>query len=516
MGLRCGIDLGTTYSAISWYDEFNTRVDTIDLESADGQRIIRSVVFYPAPGHPPVIGEPAWNAKKTDPDRVIVGIKRSMGTDFMTPPIDGVQYSPQQVSAEILKTLVKDAGTHLGESIDGVVITVPAYFGDNERAATLEAGQQAGLNVLCLLPEPHAAALAFAVDKLQELMDRAVLVYDLGGGTFDVTLIRAKAAPNADSQINLNIDTLCKNGNAHLGGLDWDRNLGEIVAEKVMQEHGTDVWQDPKNEAVLLDNCEKGKRSLTTAPSTSIVADLAGHSATVSRDEFEDRTRALLMQSQALLEQVLADAERDHGLTKDKVDILLAGGSSRMPMVAKMVESVLGRPPLRHKNPELLVTVGAAYWAHLLKSGQTIPVPVQTVSGQKETKQVKVGGLTDVTMDPIGVEVFRSDGQGGYKSCNAVVVPGGARYNEVFSKEFATSEDGMTAIPIVLYKGDSDSVDQCERLMEVTISGLPGGRPRGQRVKVSLKFDDSGILTGEALDVTSKTKVDIIFDRSKN
>ena len=118
MGLRCGIDLGTTYSAISWYDDFNVRVDTIDLESADGQRVIRSVVYYPGPGHPPVVGEPAWNAGKTDPDRVVVGVKRSMGTDYKTPPIDGARYTPQQVSAEILKVLVKDAQTHLGETID--------------------------------------------------------------------------------------------------------------------------------------------------------------------------------------------------------------------------------------------------------------------------------------------------------------------------------------------------------------------------------------------------------------
>ncbi|MFQ6009266.1 MAG: Hsp70 family protein, partial [Candidatus Zixiibacteriota bacterium] len=241
MALRTGIDLGTTYSAISWYDSYNNRVETIDLETADGDKVLRSVVYYPGDGNPPVVGETAWNAAKQSPERVIVGIKRSMGDDFKTAPIDDVEYTPQEVSAEILKVLVADAQTFLGEEVKDVVITVPAHFGDNERAATEEAGQLAGLNVLGLLPEPHAAALAFSVEKVADIVDKYLLVYDLGGGTFDVTLIHATTATDADNAINLKIETLCKDGNRQLGGLDWDKVLAEIVAEKVMQEHGVDV-----------------------------------------------------------------------------------------------------------------------------------------------------------------------------------------------------------------------------------------------------------------------------------
>ncbi|HEX3990748.1 MAG TPA: Hsp70 family protein, partial [Acetobacteraceae bacterium] len=191
MPVRCGIDLGTTYSSISWFDPYNNRVDTIDLETADGAKVIRSVVYYPGQGDPVVVGETAWNARQQFPERVVVGIKRSMGMGYRTAAIDGVEYTPPQVSAEILKVLARDAQAYLGEEVKDVVITVPAYFGDNERAATLEAGQLAGLNVLALLPEPHAAALAFAVDKVADIVDRYLLVYDLGGGTFDVTLIHA-------------------------------------------------------------------------------------------------------------------------------------------------------------------------------------------------------------------------------------------------------------------------------------------------------------------------------------
>src|SRR5262249_36726202 len=160
-------------------------------------------------------------------------------------------------------------------------------------------------------------------------------------------------------------------------------------------------------------------------PFTSVVADLAGHSANVTRDEFEDRTRSLLLQSQALLEHVLQEAEQKHGLTKDKIDVLLAGGSSRMPMVKKMIEGVLGKPPLMHKTPERVVTIGAAYWAHLLEAGAVLTTPAPDETGRPRPTEVVVGGLTDVSTYPVGVEVLRPDGRGGYGRYNSVVVPEG-------------------------------------------------------------------------------------------
>jgi molecular chaperone DnaK len=515
MALRCGIDLGTTFSAISWYDGYNHRVETIDLNSADGAKVIRSVVYYPGPGQPPVVGETAWNAAGQFPDRVIVGIKRSMGTGYKTPPIDGVEYTPPQVSAEILKVLARDAEAFLGEAVKDVIITVPAYFGDNERAATLEAGQIAGLNVLQLLPEPHAAALAFAVDRVADIKDRHLLVYDLGGGTFDVTLIHATAEGQAGADIDLTIETLCKDGNAALGGLDWDRVLADLVAEKVRQMHGVDVRQDPKNEAVLLDNCEKAKRHLSRTNSVSIVADLAHHQVDVTQAEFEDRTRDLLLQTRLLVEKVLDEAQKQHGIGRDRIEVLLTGGSSRMPMVRTMMEEVMGKPALQHGNPELLVTIGAAYRAHLLDAKVTKVVADPQGKGARTDVGITDQDLTDQAAYPVGIEVLRPNGQGGFDSFNTVIVPKEAKYGEVFDREFRTAQDDMTEIPIILYKGESAALSECDPLMTFTISGLPAGRPRGQPVKVRLGYDHNGILRGTAVDVRTNMEVDILIDRSK-
>ena len=516
MGVRCGIDLGTTYSAISWFDGYNNRVDTIDLESADGAKIIRSVVYYPGDDQAAVVGDTAWNTARQQPERVIVGIKRSMGTSFKAGPIDGVEYSPQQVSAEILKAIARDAQTFLGEEVKDVVITVPAYFGDNERAATLEAGELAGLNVLELLPEPHAAALAFAVDKVADIVDKHLLVYDLGGGTFDVTLIHATSSTDTNSGIKLDIKTLCKDGNAALGGLDWDRALAEIVAERIMQEHSVDVWADAKNEAALLDNCEKAKRHLTRTNNVSIIGDLANHQVDVSASDFEDRTRDLLLATEMLLRKVLEDAEQQHNISRDRIEVMLTGGSSKMPMVKKMIEGVTGRPPLQHRNPELLVTMGAAYWAHLLQEGSSISVPVQAADGSVQTMPVSVspGGLVDTSVYAIGVEALRRDGKGDYASFNSVIVPAGSPYGEEFKKEFRTSHENLTEIQIVLLKGDSPMLNECQSLMGFTITGLPPNLPQGTRVNVTLSYDQSGILRGAAA-VETGQQVEIIVDRNK-
>lgn len=512
MSLRCGIDLGTTYSSISWYDPHNNRVITIDLNTADGRNILRSVVFYPAAGEPPVIGESAWNARRQHPERVIVGIKRSMGMDFKVGPIDGKEYTPPEVSAEILKTLIKEAGDYLGEPVREVVITVPAHFGDHERAATEQAGELAGVKVLGLLSEPHAAALAFAVEKVSDVMDRTLLVYDLGGGTFDVTLIRVSNRPDADNALGMHVEALCKAGNAQLGGLDWDRALGGLVADKIQQAHGVDVRQDPANDAVLEDNCEKAKRDLSRRQSIEIVGDRANHQAEVTRAEFEDCTRDLLMTTDALVEEVLETAAKTHGLTRDKIDILLAGGSTKMPMVETLLTAKMGRPPLKYGNPELLVTIGAAYRAHLLKEGTVIQKKEQGPDGTVNVPTRPV--ITDISQQAVGVEVLRPDGQGGHKSWNSVVIPAGAKHGATYHKECSLIEDGMAEIPIILYEGDAPEIENCRQLVVFTIAGLPPDLKQGAIVKVSLGYDASGIIRGEAIVVKTGHKVDIVVDRS--
>jgi molecular chaperone DnaK (HSP70) len=384
-----GIALGATYSAISWFDDYNGRVETIDLESADGARALRSVVHYPAPGQLPVVGEAAHRAARTAPDRVIAVFERSLGTAWKAPPIDGVEHTATQVTAEVLRVLARDASTFMGELVRDVVIAVPAYFGESERAATVEAGKLAGLNVLALVPEPSATALAFSAEKVADITGRHLLVYDLGGSTFDLALLRvtreAGAVPGG-----LKIEVLCTEGNPHLGGRDWDRALAELVAEKVQQAYGIDIFQDPANQALLLDNCESARRQLTRAPTTAtIVADRQGRQVEVSAQELEARTRDLLLQTQFLVERVLEQAEEKHGLGKDQIEVMLAGGASRMPAIKKMLEDLTGRPPLTHRNPDLLVTIGASWWAHLLQAEAT------PAAGERKSVP-RMAGLVDL------------------------------------------------------------------------------------------------------------------------
>ena len=515
MGLRCGIDLGTTYSAISWYDASNHRVESVDLETADSARTIRSVVYYPVDGDDPLVGETAWNAARQFPDRVAYGFKRSMGTGYRM-EVDREEYTPPMISAEVLKVLVRDAELYLGEPVEDVIITVPAYFGDNERAATEEAGKLAGLNVIGLLPEPHAAALAFAVSANTAITDRHLLVYDLGGGTLDVALLHSTRDANAGKCLNLRLRTLCKEGDRELGGLDWDMALADFVAARIESEHGVNIKGDPAYLPLLLDNCEQAKRHLTRSKQVAIIGDVANHQVNVTVGDFEDAGRHLLERTRALLEKVLEEAEEKHGVPRQAIEVMLTGGSSRMPMVQTMVEEVTGREPLRHGNPELLVSIGASYWAHLLNRGATVRVTVPADDGGAENREVSVepAGMTDIGF-AIGVEVYRPDGTGEMRKAVSNVVPAGRPLGERQEKVFATMEDGQTEIEVVVYEGDSEEPAECRFLMTFNITGLPPERPRGSLVKVTLGYDPDGIVRGEAIDQESGQKVAIAVDRSR-
>ena len=516
--MHCGIDLGTTYSSISWYDEYNTRVETVDLVTiADGQRAVRSVIYYPGQGQNPVVGEAAWNARRQFPDRVVVGIKRSMGAQDYHVSLDGKDLSPQEISAEILKALVAEAKAFLGEDVTDAIITVPAYFDDPQRAATKEAGRLAGLTVPELLPEPHAAALAYCIDRALDITDKYLLVYDLGGGTFDVTLIHAFTKQEAGDILCLNIQTLDKQGNAHRGGLDWDEALADIVCEKLKQGGTADVRQDPKAEAILLDNCEKAKRLLGQTSPAVILADAVPHQAEVSRTEFEDKTSALLLETQMLMEQVLQDAKDKHGIEKNRIEILLSGGATKMPMVREMIQSTTGKEPLVHKNPELLVTVGAAYWAHLIRGG-TIPYTIKNPDGTTREGKIVVRpeGMIDTAAHAIGVEALRPAANGEMEPYNYVLIPVNSPYEKPFTKEFTKSEDGMATIPIILYKSDNntENLAECTPVAACHIV-LPTPGSKGERVIVELWYDRSGIVWGTARDVVAGQTTDIVIEREK-
>lgn len=532
MSVRCGIDLGTTYSAISWYDPDNRRVETIDLDHADGQAIIPSVVYFEAGGGV-IVGEAARNAALQHPDRVIIGIKRSMGEDYKTAPIDGQAYTPQEVSAAILRVLKADAEMFLGETVTDVVISTPAYFGDRQRLATQEAGELAGLNVIEIVPEPHAAALAFAIDRARDIENRNILVYDLGGGTFDITLIAAEREELDDGTIGLRITTLAKEGNRQLGGLDWDRVLARLVADRAMQSFGiADPHLDAKDEAALLQRCEVAKRQLSRVASLQVVADLQGCQVEMTHEEFARETRDLVLQTEALLEKVLAEAELQQGLLTEKriqelerdgtpradlearkVRLLLCGGATRMPMVRECVTRAMGEPPLQHKNPELLVTIGAAYRAYLIGATTGDEGAVMPKISTRDGAVTLLPGGGDVG-NPIGVEVIEVDQSGRIaRRENVVLIKHGAQYGEIFEREFGTAFDGMTEIPLVFYEGDSPDIEQCTRLADVTIKDLPPNRPAGRPIKVRLWYDHNGIVCGQAIDLETRKDVTIAINR---
>lgn len=500
MTIRLGIDLGTTFSAVSYFDV--DKVETLELEAANGGKLLPSVVYYEGADAAPIVGTTAVNALKSSPELVVRGIKKEMGTDYTTPPLHGRRRTPAEVSAEILKTLMVSASELLGEAIADVVVTVPAYFGDHEREQTRQACALAGVPLRDLLSEPLAAAIAYAVNSTGEAKAPYVLVFDLGGGTFDVTLMRS-VETLGDGQVGVDIDVIAKDG-SRVGGLDWDQKLFDWVCDKCP----TDIRADPRLAAEVLLKCEAAKIDLSRATSVTVTGASVAETVPITREEFEGATQALLLQTQLLLEGLLAQVE--HGkepIRRADISVVLVGGSSRMPAVSRMIESVMGRAPLRHKNPDLLVTVGAAYYAQLLAEGKLKVRPVGASGGL-----TVIGTITDIGAEVVGVEIVRNG-----KPFNAQIIPQDAKFGAEYRGVFATAEDNMTTIDIVLYSGpevsDPAASAECERLTSCAISGLPPGRPRGAKVEVVLGWDGSGILRGRAIDCQTQRAVAIEFNR---
>jgi molecular chaperone DnaK len=527
---KCGIDLGTTFSAISWYDDVNRRLVTIDLNCEDGQRMIRSVVYFPGDGKPPVVGKYALNAKRQSPDRVVVGIKRAMGNaTYRFGPVDGKEYTPQEVSAEILKKLIEEAAHFVGEEVTDVVVTVPAYFEEAQKNATMEAAVMAMLKKtmdqippdeferakqhISLLEEPQAAALAYCIAKVMDIDDKYILVYDLGGGTFDVVLVHATSV-DAQGKKHLKLETLNVNGNSNLGGLNWDEEMAKLVDGKIQAQAHPSPRNDPQDEAILLDNSEQGKRALSFTSPTFVVGDRAMHQAEVSQAEFEDATRALIQETKDLLLVVLEQAEK-RGIPRDKIDVLLSGGSTRMPMCEKVIKEATGKDPLKWDNPDYLVSMGAAYWAFLGDGGQII------------VRQKKQGGVTtetpvQVDSKPAGISTYAvgvevCDRQG--NRSNDVVLPVGSAFDPGadVEKEYYKISDDATEIAIVLTWCREKTTDLAHpgmnQMATFIIGPLPPGGKAGDPVRVKLGHTADGIIHGEAEDVKSGIKVPIKVDR---
>ncbi|MEM8924941.1 MAG: molecular chaperone DnaK [Actinomycetota bacterium] len=458
-----GIDLGTTNSVVSALEAG----EPVVIPNAEGSRTTPSVVAFGKDGEV-LVGEVAKRQAITNPDRTIRSVKRHMGTTWKT-EIDGKAYTSQEVSARTLMKLKRDAEAYLGDTVTQAVITVPAYFDDAQRTATKEAGQIAGLEVLRIINEPTAAALAYGLDK-DDAADQTILVFDLGGGTFDVSILEIGDGV---------FEVKSTSGDTSLGGDDWDQAIIDWMVTEFKNSHGVDLSNDKMAAQRLKEAAEKAKIELSQVQSTSI--NLPFVTATpegplhmeldLTRAKFQDLTADLLERVKKPVEASLSDAGLKHG---DIDHIVLVGGSTRMPAVAELVESMTGKEANKSVNPDEVVAVGAAIQAGVLKG------------------DVKDVLLLDVTPLSLGIE---TKGQVMHKLIERnTTIP--TRRTETFT----TADDNQPSVEIHVLQGERDMAMYNKTLGKFQLVDLPPA-PRGvPQIEVTFDIDANGIVHVSAKD----------------
>lgn len=493
-----GIDLGTTYSAMAVADASGAA--TI-VRNREGENITPSVVMFQ--GDTVVVGSQAKRSAMTAPDHVIQFAKRYMGEpNAIYTSESGVAYRPEEISALVLKRLREDAEMMLGEAVDQVVITVPAYFDDARRRATQDAGQIAGFEVLRIVNEPTAAALAYGLDRADDGEEiGTVLVYDLGGGTFDVTVMRV---------VDGDYDVIATDGDRNLGGFDWDGVLMEHLNGAFTAAGGRDLTDDGALLAELRDKAEIAKRTLSNAPQAVVMlsADGRHEQIRITREKYEELSADLLDRTRIITEGVLADAS----LTWAGIDrVLLVGGSTRMPMVADLVKRLSGKDPERGINQDEVVALGAALvgldaqvrgeQAKEKKKyiGSGAVVETSPGDGLARLTKGKIKSIKDVTSQSLGmVATHDHDHSSQY---NSIIVPRNTSVPTRRSDTFHTLANQQTKLRVAVTEGDGEDLDYVKVVGESTLQIPP--YPVGAPFEVFYSYDVDGIIHVEVKDGTS-------------
>lgn len=477
MAKTIGIDLGTTNSVVAVMEGGKPTV----IANAEGSRTTPSIVGFSKTGEK-LVGQLAKRQAILNPDKTIASIKRHMGDDYKV-NIDGKDYTPQEISAMILRKLADDASAYLGEKVTSAVITVPAYFNDAQRQATKDAGKIAGLDVLRIVNEPTAAALAYGLEKEKA---EKVLVFDLGGGTFDVSILEIGDGVH---------EVLSTSGDTHLGGDDFDQKIMDWICEEFKKQEGIDLKGDKQAMQRVKEAAEKAKCELSSVMETNIslpfiTADANGPKhldLSLTRAKFEDLSRDLLNRCKTPVENALKDA----GISKSDInEVVLVGGSTRIPAVQQLVKEYTGKEPNQSVNPDEVVAVGAAVQAGVLAG------------------EVKDIVLLDVTPLTLGIETL-----GGVMT---PLVPRNTTIPVSKSQVFSTAENNQTAVDIHVLQGERPMAKDNKSLGMFRLDGIPPAMRGLPQIEVTFDIDANGIVNVSAKDKATNKEQKITITNSSN